>query len=113
MKHLEPKLRKIETTVEVPVRTDYTLYARTEIHEWIAQFKEMAERAEWFEVKHDADLCRCVLEWAAECKAITERVFNDKDKNGHLIVFVLSFEDYDNSTKFVSELKQKVKAQCQ
>ena len=108
LKHLFPEIVRIVTTVEIPVRREVTIYADSDIQRWIQELKKAIESAEYYEYKYDAEMCLGVLEWAESCNATVETAFNDKGKNGNLIVFEFKFTDIINLNTFETKLKAKV-----
>lgn len=108
LKKLEPNLTEALLTVEIPVRTEMMIFAGRTLQQWVELFTQKSKNARTVEEKRDADMCRFVTEWAGNCEGNLSRIFNDKDKNGNLLVMELKFTDINQAAIFGKELKQRV-----
>ena len=107
---MAPKATTFTTTVEVPVRklmVGNNLTDGKDIFEVEHAFTEMTHTQNDSVMKSDYDLCRLTLKWAYSCNASLESVSNVLGKN-KAVKFVFSFNDMNNLTDFVKDLRVNV-----
>lgn len=103
------KLSQFITTVEIPIRQEIMIVAGRNIRSCVGWFKYSYENADSIDEKNDSKLCWLVSDWAESCEGCLETLFNDKGRNGYVLVMELKFNSIEQLNMFSQNLKQKVR----